>query len=77
MSVLINSDCSEGKHRACDGRGWDVDADQHAPCPCSCHGAVALADRFRREIGGAYELVAAGLERDHEGVVQHRMGDAA
>ena len=37
--VLTDPDCVAGKHVACDGRGWDVAADRHVACPCSCHHA--------------------------------------
>lgn len=36
-SVLINPECRDGKHRSCDHTGWDVDADRHTTCPCTCH----------------------------------------
>jgi hypothetical protein len=28
-------DCEQGKHFNCDGRAWDNDADDYAPCPCA------------------------------------------
>jgi len=28
-------DCEQGKHHNCDGRAWDNDADDFAPCPCA------------------------------------------
>lgn len=33
----IGPDCHEGKHMACDGRGWDFLADIGVPCRCECH----------------------------------------
>lgn len=33
----MNPDCRDGKHRACDGSGWDEEADQPIRCPCDCH----------------------------------------
>lgn len=33
----MNPDCRDGKHRACDGTGWDHENDEPAPCPCECH----------------------------------------
>lgn len=27
---------------------------------------AAIVDRFRRQVGGAYELIAARIESDHE-----------
>jgi hypothetical protein len=35
--VLIDPDCAAGKHDNCSGNGFDVGADQPAPCPCRCH----------------------------------------
>ncbi|WP_309080299.1 hypothetical protein [Zhihengliuella sp.] len=34
-------DCLVDKHRACDGRAFDPDADDVVPCDCSCHAAEA------------------------------------
>ena len=33
----IGPDCHEGKHRACDGRGFDPVADEIIECACTCH----------------------------------------
>jgi hypothetical protein len=33
----MNPDCRDGKHQSCSGDGWDVDLDQPAHCPCTCH----------------------------------------
>lgn len=33
----MNPDCRDGKHKACNGDGWDFETDEPAPCPCSCH----------------------------------------
>jgi len=34
---LVNPcpECAAGKHGNCDGRSWDLIADQPAPCPCA------------------------------------------
>ena len=37
MSASVSPDCRDGKHRACHGDSWDVDADQACACSCSCH----------------------------------------
>lgn len=37
MSVLMNPDCLDQKHRACSGDGWCEATDQAVPCPCDCH----------------------------------------
>ena len=37
MSVLMNPDCLDGKHRSCSGDGWCEVTEQLAPCPCDCH----------------------------------------
>lgn len=37
MSVLMNPDCLDEKHRACSGDGWCDATDQAVPCPCDCH----------------------------------------
>jgi hypothetical protein len=33
----MNPDCRDGKHAACQGDGWDHDADEPTDCPCPCH----------------------------------------
>lgn len=33
----MNPDCAAGKHRACQGDGWDFLRDEPAPCSCECH----------------------------------------
>ena len=33
----MNPDCRDGKHASCSGEGWDLEADEPAPCPCDCH----------------------------------------
>lgn len=38
-STVIGPDCRDGKHRACDGRGFDIVADEIITCVCTCHGA--------------------------------------
>lgn len=43
MSVLVNPDCLDGKHRACSGDGWCEETDQAVPCPCDCHQQVPTA----------------------------------
>ena len=35
MEVRDCPDCEQGKHHNCDGRAWDNDADDFAPCPCA------------------------------------------
>lgn len=37
--IIHNPECRDGKHRNCDGTGWDTTADEPVPCPCECHGA--------------------------------------
>lgn len=37
MTVLMNPDCLDQKHRACSGDGWCESTDQAVPCPCVCH----------------------------------------
>lgn len=39
--IQTNPECAAGKHRNCNGVGWDVDADRPADCPCSCHELAA------------------------------------
>jgi hypothetical protein len=36
-SASDSPDCRDGKHRACYGDSWDVDADEACACDCSCH----------------------------------------
>jgi hypothetical protein len=38
-NIHLNPDCRGGKHRACNGDGWDVIADAPTPCECGCHNA--------------------------------------
>ena len=33
----VSPDCRDGKHRACVGDAWDVEADTPADCECDCH----------------------------------------
>ncbi len=33
----MNPDCRDGKHRACDGSGWDTTTDAPTTCRCPCH----------------------------------------
>lgn len=40
MSILMNPDCLDLKHRACSGDGWCESTDQAVPCPCVCHTIV-------------------------------------
>ena len=70
MTALVNPECAQGKHRNCDGTSWDVDADQSAECPCRCHDALKITDRFDTEIGGVYGAVAGVLRVEHADVVQ-------
>ena len=35
--IIPNPDCQAGKHRACNGTGWDAAADELATCTCACH----------------------------------------
>ncbi|QGZ16921.1 hypothetical protein SEA_LITTLETOKYO_29 [Arthrobacter phage LittleTokyo] len=35
--VLLNPECRDGKHRNCNGEGWDTWADDATDCPCECH----------------------------------------
>jgi hypothetical protein len=49
--MIVSPDCWAGKHRACDGAGWDMDLDQPAPCQCPCHTAPS------REPGGRAAIV--------------------
>ena len=37
MSAAPSPDWRGGKHRACLGDSWDVDADRTCPCGCECH----------------------------------------
>lgn len=37
MPEPLNPDCREGKHRACRGDAWDVQADRECACGCECH----------------------------------------
>lgn len=67
---VVNPECAEGKHRNCDGSGWDLVADVPCDCPCRCHDALQIADRFDREIGGVYGAVAGMLRFEHADVVQ-------
>ena len=67
---MVNPECAEGKHRNCDGSGWDLAIDASAECPCRCHDALKIADRFDTEIGGVYGAVAGMLRVEHADVVQ-------
>lgn len=33
----VDPDCRYGKHAACPGWTWDINADTEAPCACTCH----------------------------------------
>lgn len=33
----LGPDCRDAKHRACDGRSYNLDTDQIVHCPCICH----------------------------------------
>lgn len=33
----IGADCRDGKHPACIGDAWDIEADTPADCECDCH----------------------------------------
>jgi hypothetical protein len=33
-ALLFCHECSEAKHRNCDGTAWDNEADAQAPCTC-------------------------------------------
>lgn len=35
--ATLNPECQQGKHRNCNGCGWDEDIDEVADCPCLCH----------------------------------------
>lgn len=37
VGTLLSPDCRDGKHRACDGAGWNVTEDKPTDCPCECH----------------------------------------
>ena len=36
-AVIVNPDCRDGKHDACNGDGWDTRLDAVTDCPCTCH----------------------------------------
>lgn len=36
--IMMDPDCTAGKHSNCDDVGWDVAKDTFADCPCECHG---------------------------------------
>lgn len=40
-SMATGPDCREGKHGACDGRGFDLVCDEVIDCACPCHEAEA------------------------------------
>lgn len=65
MTVLMNPDCLDGKHRACSGDGWCEQTDQAVPCPCSCHQkdreVEAFWQFFKDDIANAPVLTAAEL----------------
>lgn len=46
MSVLMDPDCLDGKHRSCNGGGWCEATDRLAPCPCECHGGPVGTEHF-------------------------------
>ena len=33
----MNPECRDGKHKNCDGLGFDFDTDEFTDCPCKCH----------------------------------------
>lgn len=35
--IIIDPDCSTGKHGNCNGTGWNLDLDCVDICPCVCH----------------------------------------
>lgn len=35
--ITPNPECRDGKHRNCNGEGWDMWTDEPADCPCECH----------------------------------------
>lgn len=59
MTVLMNPDCLDAKHRACSGDGWCEQTDQAVPCPCECHGGPVGAEHFPLCPCGACQNVRA------------------
>jgi hypothetical protein len=51
MRVQLCPECRAGKHRNCDGTGWDIDADERVPCPCpdESHTAPILGVAYPEE----------------------------
>lgn len=47
MTVIMDPDCTAGKHTNCDGTGWDEDTEALAGCPCSCHAPEELPQKVR------------------------------
>lgn len=41
--LQVNPDCRDGKHDACAGDAWDLDADLPTTCKCWCHQDAAVA----------------------------------
>jgi hypothetical protein len=64
-------DCEQGKHHNCDGRAWDNDADDFAPCPCAHTGhGDATAHRVAAETGhaaGEYCIEWVGVDLAPDG----------
>lgn len=40
----MNPECKQGKHRNCDGSGWDHEHDCPAMCTCTCHDETGRAE---------------------------------
>ena len=47
--MAVGPDCREGKHRACDGRGFDPVGDRIIRCSCDCHEVVPESHVSGRE----------------------------
>lgn len=70
-------DCQAGKHRACDGRGFDLVADEVIRCGCGCHGAEHTAHRARAIVNFMGDMYAERITSDDWVPVRQATNDAA
>jgi hypothetical protein len=45
-----NPECRDGKHKNCDGVGWDMDQDEPCKCPCQCHVRLRIIADYRKSV---------------------------
>lgn len=68
----IGPDCREGKHRACDGRGFDLVADVVIRCACTCHTEPDGAVAYGIDLAGDGTMAIAEATRHADGTVAIR-----